>query len=219
MSRLARRLPHLDLSYLGRWPRRLLAGCCLLLALLSAVSKPSPPASSAETTPVVVAARSMPAGHLLARRDVSVARWPPAVRPPGAPSAPSAVVGRRLAGPVGTGEPIAGTRLVGADLATALPAGLVAAAVSLADPHAADLVRAGDRVDLLATAKPIDPLAGPGPLAAHVRVLATSCAVLAVLPQTATADAELVLAVDRATALRITRDSVSQLFTAVVARP
>jgi hypothetical protein len=40
-----------------------------------------------------------------------------------------------------------------------------------------------------------------------------------VLPATDQAGAELVLAVDRATAVRITRDSSNHVFTAVVAPP
>jgi Flp pilus assembly protein CpaB len=212
--RLARQLPHI-----GRWPRLLLAGCCLLLALQSAIGPEPSAAPAGSTAPVVVAARPLPAGHVLARRDLEVARWPPAIRPPGTPGNPASVVGRRLAGAVGPGEPITAPRLMGADLALALPVGLVAAPVVLGDPHAADLVRAGDRVDLLATAKPLDPLTGATAGTADVQVVSTRSLVLAVLPADATADAELVLAVDRHTALRITRASATQLFTAVVAQP
>ncbi|HKC29597.1 MAG TPA: hypothetical protein VKB75_16400, partial [Jatrophihabitans sp.] len=43
---------------------------------------------------------------------------------------------------------------MGADLAAGLDPGIVAAAAPLGDPHAADLVRAGDRVDLLTGAGP-----------------------------------------------------------------
>jgi Flp pilus assembly protein CpaB len=212
--RLHRRLPPI-----GRWPRLLLAGCCLMLALLSAVSADPAPAPGGRTTPVVVAARRLPAGHVLARRDVVVAHWLPETRPVGAAAVPGPLLGRRLAGPVGGGEPVTPTRLIGADLAAGLSPGSVAAAVTLGDPHAADLVRAGDRIDLLATGKPLDTLAGPAPARSRVRVLAADRLVLAVLPATTAADAELVLAVDRASALRITRDSATQLFTAVVVPP
>jgi Flp pilus assembly protein CpaB len=214
VPRLRRQLPHI-----GRWPRLLFAGCCLLLALLSAVSDEPAAGPAGRTSPVVVTRRPLPAGHVLTRRDLAVAGWRPGTRPHGAAADPTEFVGRRLAGPIGPGEPVTAVRLMGADLAAALPADLVAAAVTLGDPHAADLIRTGDRVDLLATAKPLDPLVGTTRRRTAVRVLATGRLVLAVLPARASADAELVVAVDRETALRITRDSATQLFTAVVVPP
>lgn len=204
----------------GRWPRLLVAGTCLLLALASAVGSRSPAERpAAHTAPVVVAARALPVGHVLARDDVDVVRWPVAVRSAGTQANPSAIVGRRLAGPVGAGEPITGLRLIGPDLATALRRGLIAAAVPLGDPHAGDLVRAGDRIDLLETRRPPGPLAGAPVTAGTVRTVATRCLTLAVLPATALADAELVLAVDPETAAHITRDVATHVFTAVVAPP
>jgi Flp pilus assembly protein CpaB len=192
----------------------------LLLAAGSALGASSKGhAAAGHTMPVVVAARSLPAGHSLTRRDVTVQRWPAHLRPAAARGDPAALTGRRLAGPVDRGEPITSSRLLGSDLTAGLAPGIVAAAVSLGDPHATDLVRPGDRVDLLAADRPADPLTAAPPTRPAVAVLAAGALVLAVLPATEVADAELVLAVDQATAVRITRDSATQVFTAVAAPP
>lgn len=214
MFRLRRYIPRI-----GRWPRLLLAGCCLLLALASAVSGKPAAEPLTRTAPVVVAASDLPAGHQLTRADLTVMRWPPQLRPAGALDDPSALTGRRLAGPVGDGEPITNIRLVGADLAAGLPHRLVAAAVALGDDHAVELVRPGNLVDLLESDRPVDPLAGAPSRTSDVTDLATHVAVLAVLPATESSDAELVLAVNRPTAVRISRDSATHVFTAVVVPP
>src|SRR3954452_2412425 len=207
------------LPRIGRWPRLLVAGTCLLLALASAVGgHQAVDAPAAPAQPVVVAARPLPAGHLLARADLALARWPTAVRPAGARSDPSTVAGRRLAGPGGTGEAITRTRLIGADLATGLPAGLVAAAVTLDDPHTADLVRAGDHIDVLEASRAPE-LAAPPSLPPDIRTVTARSLVLAVLPASTEADAELVVAVDRHAAVRIARDAAGHVFTAVVVPP
>ena len=192
----------------------------MLLAVASAVNgKPASSRSVAHTVPVVVAAADLPAGHLLVRHDLTVARWPAELRVAAARGDPASLIGRRLAGPVGAGEPITGTRLIGTDLAAGLPHRLVAAAITLGDEHAVELVRPGDRVDLLDTERPIDPLAGGPTGSSDVTDLATGVSVLAVLPASASSDAELVVAVDRLTAVRITRDSSTHVFTAVVVPP
>jgi Flp pilus assembly protein CpaB len=211
---IGRRLPRL-----GPLPRLLLAGSCLLLAALTAVDSRRVVAAAPSAARVVVARRPMPAGHVLAARDLRVVRWPRTVRPSEARGDPSSLVGHRLAGPVGAGEPITATRLMGADLARGLGSGLVATPVPLADAHAADLVRAGDRVDLLETARPPDVLDISAPARPRVRTVATGARVVAVLPESDAAAPELVIAVDRETAVRITRDTATQVFTAVVAPP
>jgi pilus assembly protein CpaB len=192
----------------------------VLFALAGAVNgQRASSRSVARTVPVVVAAADLPAGHQLARHDLTVARWPPGLPPAASRGDPSGLIGRRLAGPVGAGEAITGTRLIGADLAAGLGRRLVAAAIELGDEHAVELVRPGDRVDLLETERPVDPLAGGSTGPTDVTDLATGVSVLAVLPATPSAAAELVVAVDRLTAVRITRDSATQLFTAVVVPP
>lgn len=174
---------------------------------------------AAHDLPVVIAASDLSAGHQLTRADLDVVRWPAELRPAGVRGDPAMLTGRRLAGPIGHGEPITDTRLIGADLAAGLPRRLVAAAVSLGDGHAIDLVRPGERVDLLEADRPVDPLAGPPIRTGDVVDVATHVSVLAVLPATESSDAELVVAVDRPTAVRITRDIATHVFTAVVVAP
>lgn len=208
---LPRRMPRL-----GRFPRLCAVGICLLLAAQSAAAgRGGAGANPAPGTVLLVSARTLPAGHLLTARDVRRVRWPAAARPAGARADPAGVVGRRLAGPMGAGEPVTGTRLVGRDLAAGLSGDAVAAAVPLADPHATELLRPGDRVELLSTPR-TDELATPSP--GVVDVLARDARVLAVLTG-GDAGAELVLAVSRSVAGRIVRDGPTHVFTAVLEPP
>jgi Flp pilus assembly protein CpaB len=216
MHRSQRRL----MERLGRWPRLAAAGLCLLLALAMAVRAPGA-ATPEHTTRVVIATRTLPAGHVLRARDLAVARWPARLRPAGAAAAVDHLVGARLAGPLGAREPVTPSRLLGVDLTEGLAPGMVATTVSLSDPGAADLVHAGDQVDLLATPRPdleVPDATGPGP-PLGVFVVARRTRVLAVLAASADREAEVVLAVDRATAVRITRDRTTQMFTVVAGSP
>lgn len=215
MRRFLRRLP----PRIGVWPRLLVAGTCVLLAASSALGGRGHPPPQAHTAAVVVAAHDLPAGRVLTAHDVAVARWPVALRPAGARGDPGILLGRRLAGPVTAREPITPARVVGADLAAGLPADLVAAPVVLADQHAADLIRPGNRIDLLETARPPDVVDLPRPRPPRVDTVATRVLVLAVLPATTDADAELVVAVDRGTAVRIARDAAALIFTVAVDPP
>jgi Flp pilus assembly protein CpaB len=215
MLRSLRRLP----PRIGIAPRLLIAGTCLLLAASSALGGDHRTPPTPQAAPLVVAARDLPAGRVLAARDLTMVRCPPTLRPVGARGDPAALLGRRLAGPVTAREPITAARLVGADLVAGLPTGLVAAPVVLGDPHTADLVRAGDRVDLLATARPPDLTGLPALPEPRAQALAADVLVLAVLPVTSDADAELVVAVTRETALRIAREATARVFTAVVKPP
>jgi Flp pilus assembly protein CpaB len=143
LPRLTRRSVRLALAR----RRRLAVAGCLAAAVAAAVHAlaPAPP----PTVPVWVAARDLPAGHLLAARDVAAGAWPPSALPSGVVADP---VGATLAGPVRRGEPMTDARLLGAGLLTGQPAGTVAVAVRLADPGGLAGVRSGDRVDVLAGA-------------------------------------------------------------------
>lgn len=213
IASLHRRLPRL-----GRWPRLLLAATCLLLAAGTSLEAKSERHRPAHSVPVIVAAHDLPAGHALTRHDLAISRWPPALCPAGTRHNPKALIGRRTAGPIAGHEVLLGTRLVNAHLTDGLDPRLVAAPAKLDDPHALDLVRAGDRVDLLATARAPDlpDAIEPTP---QTSTLAANALVLAALPATDDVGAELILAVERATALRITRDSAGYVFTAVVVPP
>jgi Flp pilus assembly protein CpaB len=200
-------------------------GICLLLALNSAMTRRSSSAASARpatsSTPVVVAAGTLPVGHVLARSDLRAVAWPSSLRPASAQSDPDGLVGRRLSGPLARGEPVTTTRLLGRDLAAGLPAGLVAAAVPVADGHAVDLVHPGDHVDVIATPR-AEELAGKG-VRGSVTTLARDAPALAILADgSATSDAsaaEVVVAVPRAEAVAISRAAPTSLFTVVLLSP
>lgn len=149
MSRSLRR----TLARIGRWPRLLAAATCLLLALGSALGADRTAASNGAdgpSVPVVVAAKALPAGHTLARRDLAVARWPARIVPAGARGDPRRLVGQRLAGALVTREAVTQGRVVGKALADGLDGDTVATPVDL-DSDVGMFVRAGDRVDLVAT--------------------------------------------------------------------
>jgi Flp pilus assembly protein CpaB len=213
-SSLRRRLPRI-----GRLPRLLAAGICLLLAASSALGATRPRPRSASVAPVVVAARDLPAGSVLGHADLAVARWPARLRPAGARAGPQTLLGRRLAGPIRAREPVTDARLVGGALTRGLPAHTVAAPLLLDDPHAADVVQAGDRVTVLETPRAADPAAAAPTVRGAVTRVAEHVLVLAVLPGADDAAAEVVLAVDESTAVRITRDRPAQMFTLVVDPP
>jgi pilus assembly protein CpaB len=136
------------------WPRtmalrRLVAVTLVVLAGVLALR----PAGARETSQaaVVVAAHDLRAGSTITEADLDVRLLPGSAVPDGTLTSRDAV-GRVLAGPVRTGEPITDVRLVGpAD--TALTTGDPTAAtvpVQLADPDVADLLRPGIRVDVVA---------------------------------------------------------------------
>lgn len=201
------------LTRLDRWPRRLAALTCLVLAAASAVAAHGAPAREQNHkagTRVVVAARDLGVGATLTVHDLSIAAWPRELVPAGASAQIGRLVGRRLAGPLRTREPVTATRLVGADLTAGLAPGEVAAVV-LTDAGAAALVRPGDQVDILAgppDGNELDTMprkSGAAP--AGATLVAEAVAVLAVLPPTASIgnsdNAQVLVATDRGTALRI----------------
>jgi Flp pilus assembly protein CpaB len=125
--------------------RRLLAAMFAAVAVAAALRVLAPPEPA--TVAVPVAAHDLPAGTVLGTDDVATARMPEGLTPAGASSDPR---GATLAAPVRRGEVLTDARLVGQPAITA-PDGLVAAPVRLPDAQAAALLRAGDRIDLLAT--------------------------------------------------------------------
>jgi Flp pilus assembly protein CpaB len=207
------------LPRIGRLPRLLVAGTCLLIALASALGTEQHRHPTTNGVRTVVAARDLPAGRALSRNDLRIARLPPSLRPVGAAAKPAMLLRRRLAGPVRAREVITPTRLVGAELAAGLGGALVAAAVPLDDPRAVDLVATGDRVDLLEAARAPDVLDAAPAEIPRVLTVAVAARVLAVLPPRVGDDAELIVAIDRAEVLRVTRDRSSHVFTAVVVPP
>lgn len=110
---------------------------------LSAVAPPDPP-----TATMVVAARDIAAGVRLSSDDLATVSVPVHVVPQRSLTE-TAALGRILAGPLSTGEPLTATRLAGSTLLTGDP-DAVALPVRVADPGATLLLSGGDRIDLLA---------------------------------------------------------------------
>lgn len=147
--------------------RRLLAALCAGGAVLVAVQAASPPAPPTER--VWVAGRALPGGALLAADAVEARDVPPDLVPDDAVVDPADVVGRPLAAPVSRGEALTRQRVVGPGLSAAYP-GTAAVPVRFADAAVVDLLRPGDRVDVVAA--PDDGSAPPALLVADVAVAA-----------------------------------------------
>ncbi|MDP5184588.1 Flp pilus assembly protein CpaB [Blastococcus sp. BMG 814] len=200
------RRPRFPLLTARRLGAALLAALALGLAL-----RPAPaPAGGAEPrgADVVVAATDLAAGTALGRDHLAVVRLPPRAVPDGVVAVPEELVHRVLAGHVRRGEPLTDARLVGAGLTALLPAGQVAAPVRLADLAVAALLRAGDRVDVLA--------AGPG--AGPAERVAAGALVLAA-PAGGDGAGLLVLAVDGDTAARLAAAAATATLTVSLPPP
>lgn len=144
--------------------RRLIAAALVAAAAWSALRTLAPPA--ADTVEVLVAARDLPSGTRLADGDLVARAFPAGLAPS---DASTAAPGRVLAAPMGRGEVLTGTRVVGPGLALAQP-GETIVPVRLPDAGMAALLRPGDEVDLVAT----DPGTGDSTVVARdVTVLAT----------------------------------------------
>jgi pilus assembly protein CpaB len=191
----------LEMGYrLGGWPRRLTAVVCLALAGVTALHGHDR-AVAADPAPVVVTARDLPAGTILRAGDIRLSRWNPEQIPPRAVRSLDRAIGATIAAGMDRGEPVTTARIRGPGITTGLAAGLVAVTVTITGPSTLALIRAGDRVDLLA-ATPADADA-----VRPARIVASAVRVLAVLtPRSSTADdqsAGLVVAASRAAALSI----------------
>ncbi len=155
--------------------RRLLAGLCAAGAVAVSLDVIAPPPP--ELTAVLAAARDIPAGAAVSEADLAPLRLPRELVPDGALPLGARVIGRLVSGPVRRGEPLTDVRLVGPSLldGVAGDGSAVAVPVRLGDRDAAGLVRAGDRVDVLAA-----PLAAGNDAARAVEVVAADALVLAV---------------------------------------
>lgn len=101
--------------------------------------------------PVVVAATSLSRGAVVTQDLLRLASIPSAFAPPGAIRSVEDAVGATLASDLAEGEPLTTTRVgtAGGPIASQVPSGLRAFVVPSGMP--AGSVRAGDRVDVLAT--------------------------------------------------------------------
>ena len=161
-DRLRRLLTSVRRAVLRR--RRVLAAVLTAVAVaagLHSVTAPPPPRID-----VLVAARDLPGGTVLAPGDLARVPFAPGSVPD---DLATSTTGRTLAAPVRRGEPVTDVRLVGPGLADGHP-GLTAVPVRLPDAGMVRLLAAGDRIDLVAA----------DPQGSGARVVAAGVPVLAV---------------------------------------
>jgi Flp pilus assembly protein CpaB len=150
--------------------RRLLGSLSAAVAVwlvVQAASTPPPP-----SVPVWTAAHDLSSGTVIGRHDLHRTGFAPGSVPPAAVRSLRSALGRTLATPLGTGEPLTPAHLVGSDRLAGYP-GRSAVAVRIPDADVAGLLTPGQRVDLVAS----DPQGGRPP-----ERLVEDAAVLAVPP-------------------------------------
>lgn len=148
--------------------RRLLgSGCAAVVVWLVVQSAAGPPPA---TESVWTASHDLATGTVLTAHDLHRTRFAPGSVPAAAVSSLGEVVGRTLATPLGTGEPITPAHLTGTERLDGYP-GREAVAVRIPDADVVALLTPGQRVALVAT----DPQGGRPP-----ERLAPDAAVLAV---------------------------------------
>ncbi|WP_067572697.1 SAF domain-containing protein [Nocardia acidivorans] len=128
--------------------RRISATLLLVFAAILAVR--GDPAD--RHTAVLVATRELPPGHILAAEDLRVEPRESIALPDGAIREPGALRGATLTGAVAPGEILTELRVIGPRLAAVAAHSPDARIVPirLADNAVADILRAGDRVDVVA---------------------------------------------------------------------
>lgn len=151
------------LAWRARYP---LAALCVGLAVVLATERLRP--ADPPSRPVTVAARDLAPGTPLTADDLTVRQVPAALVPAtGPPLAPADLEGRRLAVAVPEGLVLAAELLV--DESAAPPDGTVVVPVRFADAGVASVLRAGTRVDVVAS--PLVDGAAPERLARGALVL------------------------------------------------
>lgn len=126
--------------------RRITAGVLVAVALVLFVRD----TAGDDRIPVVTAGRDLTPGTVLTAADVVVTDWDSENVPEGALVEANAVDGQTLTGPVRTGELLTDVRLLGSrTAAAAIGTEARVVPVHLADAGVTDLLREGDRVDVL----------------------------------------------------------------------
>ena len=190
---------------LRRAAAAVLVGLAAVLALV-------PARGTAATDLVVVAARDLTPGTVLAAGDLTLHELPEQGVPDGASRDPATVLNRTVAAPVRRGEPLTDVRLAGPELARAISAdpGTVSVPLRLADSGVAVLLHPGATVDVVTTGERQD----------ETVVLARGARILAVLDAGARAterEGSLVLAaLDPVAATRVAAASISQTLAVTV---
>ncbi|MFM1723427.1 SAF domain-containing protein [Rhodococcus sp. PAM 2766] len=133
-------------------------------------------------TPVLVAARDLAPGSILTPDDVRAVDRPDPDLPDGSVRIVGDVSGRTVASPVRAGEVLTDVRLLGPRLTEAAAGSPDArmVPVRLTDPGLSELIRAGDRVDVLT----VDQSSGTDEIRRPIpTVLATDATVVLVAPE------------------------------------
>jgi Flp pilus assembly protein CpaB len=128
---------------------RRLAGA-LLAALATWLVVQAATAPPPTTRPVWTAAHDLETGTVIGRDDLRLVGFAPGTAPAAAVRSIGSVIGRTLATPLGAGEPITRSHLVGADRLAGYP-GRAAVAVRIPDADVVALLTPGQRVTLVAT--------------------------------------------------------------------
>lgn len=154
---------------LWRWRFALSA---LLFGLAAALTvhllRPPPP----PTVDVAVTARAIAPGTLLSREDIAIRAVDADLAPPGALHSWRDLLGRAAVVGLPAGAPLHATLVSDDGISAAAPHGTVVVPVRLSDDAVADLLRPGDRVDLLAgTTSGSEPAGEPRYLARAALVL------------------------------------------------
>ncbi|MDQ1202625.1 SAF domain-containing protein [Rhodococcus sp. SORGH_AS_0303] len=149
-ARLFDRIPPLPPRLRSPAARRIVAAALVGLAVVSAY-RTDP---SRTEVPVVVTATDVAPGTSLTAADVTLTRVDSSLLADGTLRSVDDAVGRTVAGPVRSGEALTDVRLLGPRLASAtLPSGDARIVpIRLADPELAQLLRAGDVVDVVRAA-------------------------------------------------------------------
>lgn len=143
-------------------------GCGLVATVV--VDRLSPPLP--DTRPVLVTARAVEAGTVLAERDVEVISVAASLAPETSLTTASDAVGRTASVALPAGQVLSPSLVAAGDLSAMAPAGTVVAPVRLSDPDVAALLHPGDRVDLLAATGSTDDAVAGSHLARRALVLA-----------------------------------------------
>src|SRR5690606_1171995 len=153
-------------------------------------------------------------GSTLRTDDLEPVTFPAELVPAGAVRAHDRPRGHVLAAPMRAGEPLTNARLLGPDLASAYGDDLVAAPVRIADPGSVQLLKVGDRVDVLAVPTAFEPASATTPEATSdpAFAVAEAAPVIAIPEPDATGSfdgALVVLAVSSEVAAELARWQVS----------
>jgi Flp pilus assembly protein CpaB len=206
------------LSALAGWPRKAAALLCLALAVVSALTSRAAPGSEPRS-PVLVTAKPLPPGTVLAAADLATVHWPDPLVPAAAVRRLSDAIGHTVGAAMSRGEPLTTARLLDTGISAALAPGQVALTIGLAGGNQAAILQAGALIDLYATGSDAG-LIGGAPLPSDGHRVGTSLRVLAVLPppadQASSGTPSLVIAADRGTAARLANRPAGQFLASLV---